>query len=134
MNSLGVDPRVNYLYSDLYDGMVIFKVHTLHYIKHKNIIEYSPYLILNYVPKCSISNSSLYVGRELRHGRAVDKNLPFLTSSVKKYYKYVQHCARKPKTPECSNFRSTRSSRLGQLTGTKSTQSFQRWLLGGTNR
>jgi plastin-3 len=26
MNSLGVKPRVNYLYSDLYDGLVIFQV------------------------------------------------------------------------------------------------------------
>jgi len=29
MNSLGVDPRVNYLYSDLYDGMVIFKIYEI---------------------------------------------------------------------------------------------------------
>ncbi|XP_023321342.1 plastin-2 [Eurytemora carolleeae] len=27
MNSLGVQPRVNYLYSDLYDGIVIFKIY-----------------------------------------------------------------------------------------------------------
>jgi plastin-3 len=27
MNSLGVQPRVNYLYSDLYDGLVIFKIY-----------------------------------------------------------------------------------------------------------
>ena len=26
MNSLGVKPRVNYLYSDLYDGLVLFQV------------------------------------------------------------------------------------------------------------
>ena len=26
MNSLGVKPRVNYLYTDLYDGLVIFQV------------------------------------------------------------------------------------------------------------
>ena len=26
MNSLGVKPRVNYIYSDLYDGLVIFQV------------------------------------------------------------------------------------------------------------
>ena len=26
MNSLGVKPRVNHLYSDLYDGLVIFQV------------------------------------------------------------------------------------------------------------
>merc|ERR1719330_333573 len=26
MNSLGVNPRVNYLYSDLYDGLVIFQL------------------------------------------------------------------------------------------------------------
>ena len=26
MNSLGVKPRVNYLYSDLYDGLIIFQV------------------------------------------------------------------------------------------------------------
>jgi len=27
MNSLGIQPRVNYLYSDLYDGMIIFKIY-----------------------------------------------------------------------------------------------------------
>ena len=26
MNSLGVKPRVNYMYSDLYDGLIIFQV------------------------------------------------------------------------------------------------------------
>ena len=26
MNSLGVKPRVNYLYTDLYDGLIIFQV------------------------------------------------------------------------------------------------------------
>ena len=26
MNSLGVKPRVNYIYSDLYDGLIIFQV------------------------------------------------------------------------------------------------------------
>merc|ERR1719515_681695 len=26
MNSLGVSPRVNYLYSDLYDGLIIFQL------------------------------------------------------------------------------------------------------------
>ena len=30
MNSLGVSPRVNYLYSDLYDGLVIFQVRMLY--------------------------------------------------------------------------------------------------------
>ena len=29
MNSLGVSPRVNHLYSDLYDGLVIFQVMSL---------------------------------------------------------------------------------------------------------
>ena len=27
MNSLGVKPRVNYIYSDLYDGLIIFQVY-----------------------------------------------------------------------------------------------------------
>ena len=31
MNSLGVNPRVNYLYSDLYDGLVIFQVNCYHF-------------------------------------------------------------------------------------------------------
>ena len=26
MNSLGVKPRVNYIYSDLYDGLIIFQL------------------------------------------------------------------------------------------------------------
>ena len=26
MNSLGVNPHVNYLYSDLYDGLIMFQV------------------------------------------------------------------------------------------------------------
>ena len=27
MNSLGVDPYVNYLYGDLYDGLIIFQLY-----------------------------------------------------------------------------------------------------------
>ena len=29
MNSLGVKPRVNYIYSDLYDGLIIFQVYNI---------------------------------------------------------------------------------------------------------
>ena len=29
MNSLGVSPRVNYLYSDLNNGLILFQVHIL---------------------------------------------------------------------------------------------------------
>ena len=29
MNSLGVNPQVNYLYGDLYDGLILFQIYEI---------------------------------------------------------------------------------------------------------
>ena len=51
MNSLGVSPRVNHLYSDLYDGLVIFQVMSL------SAIILSRYLIIADLTRRSILGS-----------------------------------------------------------------------------
>ena len=37
MNSLGVSPQVNYLYSDLCDGLIIFQVNNISSLFNRNI-------------------------------------------------------------------------------------------------
>ena len=50
MNSLGVSPYVNWLYSDLADGLIIFQVHIQHIRVHLSLLSiYNDYHTLRHV-------------------------------------------------------------------------------------
>jgi len=69
MNSLGVEPRVNYLYSDLYDGLIIFKIYDV--IKagtvnwDKVTTKYSKMVALRFQQVLENCNYAVQLGKKL---------------------------------------------------------------------
>ncbi len=65
MNSLGVNPHVNYLYSDLYDGLIMFQVGANITLSQKNISinKKNQFLDIRHYPA---GNRQLEAGRKVR--------------------------------------------------------------------
>ena len=84
MNSLGVKPRVNYLYTDLYDGLVIFQVSSRR--RGKRIILHFHFQLMDFIKPGVVDWKRVKKAEQLSKMQA-KANMEVTTSQKKSHQK-----------------------------------------------